>query len=74
MMTDNYPQGHRALSTVRGYLDRLAERLNDKRVHRLDFETQKMEDGIGAAWHPNLTTNRKMADRLVEALKRDLRW
>ena len=70
MMSDDYPQGNRALSTLRGYLARLVERMHDPRLHLLEFEQQRMEDGVGAAWHPSVKTDEKMAARLVVALKR----
>lgn len=72
MMSDTYPKDHQALSTLRSYLSRLEVRMHDPRLHLLEFDLQRMEDGIGAAWHPNLKTNAKMGARLAEALKRDI--
>ncbi len=72
MMSDDYPQGNRALSTVRGYVTRLVARMHDPRLHMVEFEQQKMEDGIGASWHPSMRTDAKMAARLAKALKRDV--
>lgn len=74
MMSDGYPVGHQALSTLRGYLTQMVGRINDPRLHLVEFDVQKMEDGIGAAWHPSVKTDQKMADRLSEAVKKDLRW
>lgn len=74
MMSDNYPPGHNALTTLRGYLQRMATRINDRRFHLIEFETQKMEDGIGADWHPNIKTDNKMAAVLTAALRKDLGW
>ena len=74
MMTDTYPQGHRALSTLHGYLTRMVERVHDPRLTLLEFDPQRVEDGIGAAYHPSVATDTKMAARLDEALKRDLGW
>jgi hypothetical protein len=74
MMSDTYPAGNQALTTLRGYLTRLHGRMNDRRLHFLEFDQQRVEDGIGSAWHPSVRTDEKMAARLVEALKRDLRW
>ncbi|CAN5455440.1 SGNH/GDSL hydrolase family protein [soil metagenome] len=72
MMSDDYPQGHRALSTLRGYLTRLVGRMRDPRLHLVEFDQQRLEDGLGADWHPSVKTDGKMAARLVETLKRDV--
>lgn len=74
MMSDDWPSGHHALSTVRGYLTRMIQRMNDPRLHFIEFDQQKMEDGIGAAWHPSVKTDRKMGDKLAAALRHDLNW
>ena len=71
-MNDNYPPGHQALTTVRGYVQRMVERMHDKRLHFFEFDLQKMEDGIGASWHPNVTTDTKMGEKLAASLKRDV--
>jgi hypothetical protein len=52
----------------------MVDRLNDPKVKIVEFETQKMEDGIGADWHPNVTTHQKMAAVLTERLRHDLKW
>jgi hypothetical protein len=74
MMSDNYPTGHNALSTLRGYLTRMLGRMKDPRLHLIEFDTQRLEDGIGADWHPNIRTHEKMGANLTAALKRDLHW
>jgi hypothetical protein len=74
MMNDSYPNGVQSLTTLRGYLNRMVDRLNDPKVKIVEFETQKMEDGIGADWHPNVTTHQKMAAVLTERLRHDLKW
>ena len=70
MLSDSYPKDQRALSTVRGYLTRMVERMKDRRVHLVEFDLQRPEDGIGSAYHPSVKTNEKMAARLVQTLKR----
>lgn len=73
MMTDTWPPNNRALSTIKGYLDRLVERLRKKgevRVQRLDYEPQRAADGYGSAWHPNAVTHRRMAEKTVAAMRR----
>ena len=74
MMTDGYPVGNRALSTARGYLTRMVARMHDPRLRFVEFDPQKPDDGYGSAWHPNLVTHRKMADRLVGRMRADLGW
>lgn len=77
MMSDNWPPKNMALSTLRGYLTRMVGSINsagDAKVHVLEFDVQKQEDGIGASWHPNIKTHQKMAAKLVTALKHDLSW
>ncbi len=75
MMSDNWPPQNKALSTIRRYIASMIDaNASDKKLHYLEFETQNVErDGSGSAWHPNQTTQKNMADRLVTALKRDLR-
>ena len=78
MMSDNWPPEHKALSTIRTYLNSVVGDVTsagDKHVHDLEFSTQNVElDGGGAAWHPNVKTHHKMASVLIGALKRDLGW
>lgn len=77
MMNDNWPQGAHTLTTLRGYLNRMVSRINakgDRRVKVIEFAQQKVEDGIGADWHPSLKTQQKMADSLVQRLKQELNW
>jgi len=74
MMSDSYPADKKALTTLRGYLERLQARMKDSRVHILEFPQQKMEDGIGSDWHPSLKTDKIMGDMLADAMKRDMKW
>lgn len=65
------------LALIKRCLDSVATELTaagDTRIHRLDFEPQRMEDGIGADWHPGVKTHAKMAEKLAAALKKDLGW
>ena len=52
----------------------MVARIGDSRVKRIDFEPQRIEDGIGSDWHPNVKTHTKMAAVLTEALRKDLGW
>jgi len=77
MMSDGYPPGRKALSTIREYLNFVVEeatKAGDKRVHFLEFEGQKEANGIGADWHPSVKTHQIMAAKLVAAVRKDLQW
>jgi lysophospholipase L1-like esterase len=77
MMSDSYPPGRKALSTVRGYNQAIVAALQkegDKKVHYVEFAVQDMKDGIGGDWHPSVKTHQKMADVLIAALKKELKW
>jgi lysophospholipase L1-like esterase len=77
MMSDGYPPGNKALSTIRGYLTGVVDEANkagDKRVHFLEFATQDQANGIGADWHPSVKTHQIMAEKLVAAVTKELGW
>lgn len=77
MTSDAFPPGHNALSHLRDYATRVVESMRaegDHRVHLLEFEEQKQEDGYGADGHPSLKTHEKMSIKLELALRKDLRW
>ena len=74
MMSDGFPPQRKALSTLVGYLQRMIARMNDPRVHLIQFDQQKMEDGLGSDWHPSVKTDGIMGAKLAESLKRDLGW
>ncbi|MBS1726870.1 MAG: hypothetical protein JST51_09130 [Armatimonadetes bacterium] len=75
MMTDTWPPNAKHLTTLKEYLDSIKATLNDSKVHRIDFDPQNEQvDGIGADWHPNQNTQRKMGERFAAALKKDLGW
>lgn len=77
MLNDETPAGQHQLSTIRNDLTHMVDALRaagDKRVRLLEFDTQRPDDGFGANYHPNLTTQTAMAERLDFVLKRDLKW
>ena len=74
MMSDGYPPKQKALTTLVGYLQRLITRMKDKRLHLIQFEPQKMEDGLGSDWHPSVKTDGIMAAKLANTLMHDLSW
>jgi endoglucanase len=75
MMSD-YPASRSPRATILGYLQRVVDETAGQGgpVHIVDFGVQQMSDGIGADWHPSVTTHRKMADKLTAALKKELGW
>ena len=84
----NYPEAHIFISTspimageARTNLIRFLTTIQtdlaaagDKKVHVLDFGQQDPKDGFGADWHPNVVTQKKMAEKLSQALETDLGW
>jgi lysophospholipase L1-like esterase len=46
----------------------------DGKMSYLEFPTQLQSDGLGCDWHPNATTNARMAAALVAELKTRLGW
>jgi len=77
MMSDSYPPGRKALSTVRQYTTGLVEALRkagDARVHYVEFDVQDAKNGLGGDWHPSVKTHRIMAERLTAAVKKELGW
>jgi lysophospholipase L1-like esterase len=77
MMSDNYPPGRKALSTIRQYTTGLVEALRkagDSRVHYVEFDVQDGKNGLGGDYHPSVKTHRIMAERLTAAVKKELGW
>jgi endoglucanase len=46
----------------------------DRRCHTISFPEEQASDGFGSDFHPNVATNRKMAEQLVAAIKADTGW
>ena len=46
----------------------------DAKIHYVEFEPQDQKNGLGSDWHPSVKTHQLMADKLVEALKKELGW
>lgn len=78
MMSDDYPPHAQHLTILRRYLKdvlALREAKGDRNCAIVDFGVQDAaNDGLGADYHPNLKTHAKMAAKLEEALKADLKW
>jgi len=62
------------LATVKRYLQKISADLSDPRVHQIDFDVQKAENGYGSDWHPSVKTDGIMGRQLGETIKRDLHW
>jgi len=77
MMSDGYPPGRKALSTIRGYNQGIVASLQkegDRKIHYVEFEPQDQKNGIGGDWHPSVKTHKLMADVLTAAIKKELGW
>lgn len=77
MMSDGYPKGNMALTTVRKYIGRVISEMKAEGEDKLgvvDFGTQKPENGIGGDWHPSVKTHQLMGEQLENVLKKDLAW
>src|SRR6185369_14592371 len=76
MMSDFWPKDQKALTTVKNYLNAVIDaesKAGDKNIHFLEFTPKDGNaDGFGGDWHPSVKTHQKMADKLVEALKKEL--
>lgn len=64
--------------TLQNYLNRVQkemEETGEKKIKQLHFAQQNGKaDGLGADWHPSLSTNAKMAQKLIAQIKEDLKW
>jgi len=78
IMSDSYPVGNNALSTIRRYIARVVAELEaagETKVSVIDFGVQDArKNGLGAVWHPSVKTHEAMAGQLAETLKKDLGW
>ena len=43
--------------------------MGDSRIHTLEFDVQKPEDGFGSENHPNAVTHRKAAEKLTKKIR-----
>lgn len=72
LLTDAYPEGKMALTTVRTALSALVEaRTNsgDGKIHYLEYAQPTADEGRGCDWHPSVRTHSRMAATLVRALR-----
>ena len=77
MMTDSAPKDAPGLTTIRTWLtEMVAQYAKDgrKNIHYVEFDRQKSENGLGSNYHPSVRTHQIMADKLVEAIKKEMGW
>jgi lysophospholipase L1-like esterase len=77
MMSDSAPKDAPGLTTIRTWLtDMVAQYAKDgrKNIHYVEFDRQKAENGLGASYHPSVKTHQIMADKLVEAIRKEMGW
>lgn len=77
MVKDGYPAGRPSHALASEWIKQVVAESNaagDARVRYLEFERQRMADGIGSDWHPSVRTHEIMATQLVSALRADLHW
>ncbi|MGK4003196.1 SGNH/GDSL hydrolase family protein [Sorangium sp. So ce1036] len=77
MLSDGYPEGTMALSTVRSYITQVVEDRTedgDDKVRYLEFPEHDGTNGRGCDWHPSAKTQQLMAQQLAEAISAELGW
>lgn len=77
MMQDNFPKDSPGLPTIRAWLtEMVAEyvKAGHKDVHYVEFDRQDHRNGLGSNYHPSLKTHRILADKLTEAIKKEMGW
>lgn len=66
--------GQELCPEVEKQVELFAKTNGDTKIHFLSFDVQLEEDGIGIDYHPNETTNNKMAKRLTERIAQIMEW
>jgi lysophospholipase L1-like esterase len=69
--------GSPALGTAKGYIQSAIAARNssgDMRIKYVEFATQTQADGYGCDYHPSPTTQKKMSDVLVPAIRSAMGW
>ncbi len=77
MMTDSYPVGMHALSTIRTFITEMLaaeHKAGHAQEHFIEFAQQNAQDGLGADWHPSVKTHQIMADKLCAELRKEMGW
>jgi lysophospholipase L1-like esterase len=74
MMTDGAPKDAPGLTTIRAWLTEMSAGYakDGRKVHFVEFDRQKEEDGLGSNYHPGAKTHQIMADKLAAAIKKEM--
>ncbi len=51
-------------------IEGIVSEMNDPKILSMAFDVQLESDGIGADWHPNAVTHKKMAEKLAAFIKK----
>ena len=77
MMSDAYPPGKNALTTLIAYLNKIVadeHAAGNKQVAVLQFGTQDPKNGYGSDWHPSVKTDEIMAEAMAQRIAHDEHW
>lgn len=75
LMSDSYPAGQQAATTLSNYLDKVIAQTSSTSVFKLVLTPNKsLEFGVGSDWHPNVKQNELNASELVTKLRTILDW
>jgi lysophospholipase L1-like esterase len=77
LLTDSYPPGKQALTTVRAAVQATVAARNeagDAKVSYLEYGAPQAGEGLGCDYHPTIATQKRMATTLTAALKEKLGW
>lgn len=78
MLSDEYPAGAMHYTLAQQYTQAVVSArrsAGDARISYVDLGVQDgTADGLGCDWHPSVTTQQKMADTLVAAIKLAMGW
>ena len=76
MMSDYWPEGVKALTTIQNYLKSVIGQVNekgDKKVYSFSLSAQGSL-GYGCDWHPNIAQHKKNAGELTAFIKEKVGW
>jgi lysophospholipase L1-like esterase len=76
MMSDNWPQGAKSLTTIQNYIKSVIRQMDvkeDKKVYTFSISSQGSL-GYGCDWHPNIAQHKKNAAELTAFIKEKVGW
>lgn len=78
MLTDAYPAGEQHLTLARDHMKNALDTLRDAgggdRIVFVEVPTEDPTTGLGCRSHPNISTHRQVADKLVPIIKEHTGW